>query len=187
MTDLTDKWKKGELKGGVYYVLYYKNDTAEVDIYRRVYSLHDDSEVRFTIQQVTEVLAEVPSYEEWKQLKEYERIVTSYNMKPIDYETACETVNKLLDERKTSKEENAELKEELKDYEYQHKQDGICYNDIFCKLELARKENKQLKELLKECRDEINPYRDFINGKKTFKNLIAKINQALGEDKCQLR
>lgn len=45
--------------------------------------------------------------------------------------------------------ENTKLKEELKDYEYQHKQDGICYDDIFCKLELARKENRQLKT---DCR-----------------------------------
>lgn len=49
------------------------------------------------------------------QLKEYERIVTSYNMKPIDYETACETVNKLLDEKKAFKEENTKLKELLKE------------------------------------------------------------------------
>ena len=66
MTDLTDKWEKGELPEGVYYVLYYKNDTAEVDIYRRVYSLYNESEVRFTIPQVTKILAPVPSYEEWK-------------------------------------------------------------------------------------------------------------------------
>jgi len=71
MTDLTEQWKKGELPEGVYYVLYYKNDTAEVDIYRRVYSLYDDSKVRFTIPQVTEVLAPVPSYEEWEKLNWY--------------------------------------------------------------------------------------------------------------------
>ena len=48
--------------------------------------------------EVDEVLAPVPSYEEWQQLKEYKRIVTSYNMKPIDYDIACETVNKLLEQ-----------------------------------------------------------------------------------------
>lgn len=55
----------------------------------------------------------VPTFEEWKQLKEYEQIVTSYNMKPIDYDIACETVNKLLDERKALKEQNAQLKEQI--------------------------------------------------------------------------
>lgn len=93
-----------------------------------------------------EIISEVPNYEEWKQLKEYERIVTSYNMKPIDYEIACETVNKLLGERKAFKEENIKLK-----------------------------------ELLKECRDEIAPYRNFASNKRTFKNLTDKINQALGD------
>lgn len=66
MTSLTEQLKKGELTEGVYYVLYYGKDTEEVDIYRRVYSLYDDSEVRFTIPQVTEVLAEVPSYKQWQ-------------------------------------------------------------------------------------------------------------------------
>lgn len=53
--------------------------------------------------------------EENAQLKEYERIVASYYMKPIDYETACETVNKLLDDNKRLKQENAKLKELLKE------------------------------------------------------------------------
>lgn len=81
--------------------------------------------------------------------------------------------------------EYTKLKEELKDYEYQHKQDGICYDDMFCKLELARKENRQLKELLKEARNVLKMvdtyYGDYdsING---FL-IVEKINQALGEDK----
>lgn len=78
------------------------------------------------------------------QLKEYERIVTSYNMKPIDYETACETVNKLLDEKKAFKEENTKLK-----------------------------------ELLKECRRPVCWYVDIFKNKA---ELLAKINQALGEE-----
>lgn len=56
---------------------------------------------------------------------------------------------KLNDRRNKLEIENARLKEELKDYEYQHKQDGICYDDIFFKLELARKENTKLKT---DCR-----------------------------------
>lgn len=59
--------------------------------------------------------------------------------------------------------------------EKQHTDDAIAYNELL-------NENTKLKELLKECKDEINPYRDFINGKKTFKNLIEKINQVLGEE-----
>lgn len=67
---LTEQWKKGELPEDAYYVTYYKNDTPEVDIYRRVYSLYDDSEVRFTIPQVDKVLAPVPSYDHFVELTE---------------------------------------------------------------------------------------------------------------------
>lgn len=75
-------------------------------------------------------------------LKEYERIVTSYNMKPIDYDIACETVNKLLDERKAFKEENAQLKELLKECRR-----PVCwYVDIFKnKAELLNKIDEALK------------------------------------------
>lgn len=74
--NLTEQWKKGELPEDAYYVTYYKNDTPEVDIYRRVYSLYDDSEVRFTIPQVDKVLAPVPSYEEWQKLKLHDEKAT---------------------------------------------------------------------------------------------------------------
>lgn len=112
MTDLTEKWKKGELPSGWYYTLVNGGsyeDYTSTQFYNE-YTNEFDKHPLITKQ----VLAKVPSYEEY-----------------------------------------TKLKEELKDYEYQHKQDGICYNDIFCKLELARKENRQLKELLKEHREEI--------------------------------
>ena len=57
----------------------------------------------------------VPSYQEFIELQEYKRIVTSYNMKPIDYEVACDTVNKLLDDKQKIKAENAQLKELLRE------------------------------------------------------------------------
>lgn len=53
---------------------------------------------------VVEVLAPC-DYDELQQLKEYERIVTSYAGKPINYDIACETVNKLLDEKEQLKKE----------------------------------------------------------------------------------
>lgn len=45
--------------------------------------------------------------------------------------------------------------------------------------EKTLEDNKKLKELLRECRDEVNPYIEVIGGKKTFKNLIDKINEVL--------
>ena len=56
-----------------------------------------------------------------------------------------------------SYEELVKLKEELKDFEYEHKQYAMSYEDTFCKLETARKENKQLKEQInKYILDSIN-------------------------------
>ena len=114
MTDLTDKWKKGELPSGYYYV---KNEFGNIfpSDYSENYDCISDTVIKdfFTeVSEIKEVLEPVPSYEEY-----------------------------------------TKLKEELKDYEYQHKQDGICYDDIFCKLELARKENRQLKERLKKTQE----------------------------------
>lgn len=113
MTDLTEKWKKGELPSGYYYV---KNEFGNIfpSDYSEDYDCISDRVIKdfFTeVSEIKEVLERVPSYEEWQ----------------------------------AKLEENTQLKEELKDYEYQHKQDGICYDDIFCKLELARKENRHLK------------------------------------------
>jgi hypothetical protein len=109
MTNLTDKWKKGELPYAEYYIKLgggeYTNDVWDVDGWQ---SFNKEGDV------VVEVLAPVPSYDEWQQLKEYEQVVTSYNFKPIDYDIACEIVNKLLDEKKRLRQENKELKGLLK-------------------------------------------------------------------------
>ena len=45
------------------------------------------------------------------------------------------------------------------------------------------KENQQLKELLKECREELKPFIDFFTKKPTFASLITKIDNAIGEKK----
>ena len=49
--------------------------------------------------------------------------------------------------------------------------------EAYCK---EKQKNDEIKELLKECRYEINPsYIEVIGGTKTFKNLIDKINEVL--------
>lgn len=82
-----------------------------------------------------------------EKLKEYERIVTSYNMKPIDYDIACETVNKLLDERKVLKEENAQLKEQINKYYLDAINRGTA-NTVKAVKEFGMTE--RIKELVKE-------------------------------------
>ena len=71
-------------------------------------------------------------------LKEYERIVTSYNMKPIDYDIACETVNKLLDDNKRLKHDVGNLGYKIKNQRHE--------------IDNRLKEIEKLKELLKESK-----------------------------------
>ena len=130
---LTEQWKKGELKAGWYYVLLFSNE--EYITFIDGNWVVDD---RLIGADIKEVLAPVPSYEEWQELQEYKRIVTSYNMKPIDYDIACETVNKLLDEKEKLRNELGLLKESI------GKDCGTHYINLFLQ------ENQQLKALLKE-------------------------------------
>lgn len=142
MTNLTEQWKARELKefyGKPFYIKK-QNGVVKVD-YLCQYGFLNNYDV-------VEVLAPC-DYEEWQQLKEYERVVTSYNMKPMDYEIACETVNKLLDEKKGLRQENTQLKELLKEwckfypivlYEYE---DTLKTKDI---VELYEKTNSALGE-----------------------------------------
>lgn len=72
MTNLTEQWKKGELPLGHYYVVCSKNDTVEI-LQNRVQIL-SCSKVGITYDfpdywEVKQVLAEVPSYDEWFKIK----------------------------------------------------------------------------------------------------------------------
>ena len=58
MTDLTEKWKKGELKFGAYYV----NRLEE----HRIWLYNDRSKTPEFQHEIYEILAPVPSYEEWQ-------------------------------------------------------------------------------------------------------------------------
>lgn len=70
---LTEQWKKGELEEGWYYI---KNDTGDVyfdeydsGVYNDFHESYGNWE-QHTPDEVKEVLTPVPSYEEWKELKE---------------------------------------------------------------------------------------------------------------------
>lgn len=116
MTDLTEQFNNDELDDEKLY--YFRQKMSEEIEVGSPFALNmvratDGTYLDWFL--IDKVLAPVPIFEEYQQLKEYERIVTSYNMKPIDYDIACETVNKLLDKKKVLKEENAQLKELLRE------------------------------------------------------------------------
>lgn len=64
MTDLTEQWKKGELPEGWYYVI----KTGDVEMLEYSCNCFLAVDVPLIDNEVTEVLAPVPSYEEWKAL-----------------------------------------------------------------------------------------------------------------------
>lgn len=99
MTDLTDKWKKGEFiicnAGKCQY--YYVQNEEQREVIKTEYCLFDDNTPNW------QILAPVPSYDEWKakleenaQLKEriskLEKMQYSYT--PEEWNTMLRTVNR---------------------------------------------------------------------------------------------
>ena len=139
MTDLTEQWKKGELKKGEeYWVIltdeWYSRNPVEP---ARAFYSYDCEFEGYLDDDIEQVLAPLPSYEEWEQLQNWADFTKDYHG----------------------------LRE---------------------KLEIAEYENVQLKELLKKCQESIATLLSKriteVNGIKQ-KELLAKIEQALGEDK----
>jgi hypothetical protein len=118
-TTLTEQWKKGELERGRYYIKYrgnYMSDNWHGDCWEDSWSDY-----------VEEVLAPVPSYEEWRQL--------------------------------------------------------IKFLEEFNALDVA-KENKELKELLKECRETIDDAWMYCGiATPDAEAILTKIDNAIGEKK----
>jgi hypothetical protein len=110
---LTEQWKKGELERGRYYIKYrgnYMSDNWHGDCWEDSWSDY-----------VEEVLAPVPSYEEWQRIFHYaSKYEYEYTSCAMDYENL--------------KQENQQLKK---------------WCEEFNALDVA-KENKLLKTLLKE-------------------------------------
>lgn len=111
MTTLTEQWKKGELPLEYYYVVCSKNDTIEI-LQNRV-QIVSCSKVGITYDfpdywEVKQVLAKVPSYEEWRQLKEVvemikqglKETIESYRMTPISRaELLLKEIDQVLQEK----------------------------------------------------------------------------------------
>lgn len=116
------------------------------------------------------VLAPIPTYNEYKamqaELDEFRRAVTSYVDKPIDYDIACEIVNKLLDDKE-------QLKKELKSARWYQ---TVLNEDI-----------GKLRGLLRECLPIVSAeimtwqIRGGEESHKRGQDLLTRINAALGE------
>lgn len=161
MTNLTEQWKNGELESGWYYVNFYSVG-AVMQEYLPEHNGFGYDEKNL----IQEVLAPVPSYEEWQKLTAWNK---EYKIREKNYGESYEA---LFNEKEKLKNELGLLKESI------GKDCGTYYINLFLQ------ENQQLKELLKECR----PYFDALVEKRLkleyipqVYKLLTKIDNAIGE------
>lgn len=130
MTNLTEQWKKGKLPEGKYWVKYeHWTDTVEMLDY--CVGMFLDIDVPIDNDRIEQILAPVPSYEEWKDLKSKLQLKeTAY-----DFDTA------------RLAEENAQLKERVS------KLEKMKYSYTPEEWNTMLRTVNRTKELLKECKE----------------------------------
>lgn len=151
MTNLTEQWNKGKLPEGDYYIkrrngfLPYDNIDS-CGVWRN--SIDED---------IIEVLAEVPSYEQWQA--------------KLEENTKLKTENKWYSEQlNEAVKEEAQLKEILE----KHKKVTAKTQIKNCDLEII---NNKLKELLEECK----PFIELCNYTPENKRLLEQIVEQIGD------
>ena len=162
MTNLTEQLKKGKLNNGFYYVeINEPFKPLRVEIVENYNGLETDIDNNY----IHEVLAEVPSYDEWQE-KESQRINLMTKLNDVNNENHALEIEK------------NKLEQDFFAYQKMLNEANKDLNKYYI-------ENVQLKELLIECRSPIN-YALCLNlseeEKIEFKNLLAKIKQVLGEE-----
>lgn len=145
MTDLTEKWKTGELEEGYYYIKVNKNlSYVEVDYYHifgetKYWSGNDD-------ENISEVIAPVPTYEELQSLKE-----ENARLKERDevFSVLIENLHGLQQEKWHDLVEHGTREQRLDFLRNMEK------HTLFGAID----KNMQLRNLLKECKDIIEWYK----------------------------
>ena len=175
MTDLTEQWKKGELKEGEeYWVIltdewYLRNPVEPV---RAFYSCECEFE-GYLDDDIKEVLAPVPSYKKYTSLVNWKEDLTELCKVKERIIKKYENTDAWWNAKYTElKEENTKLKTENKWYSEQ--------------LNEGVKEMAKLKELLKECKEVMSTGGYIfatVKQVKRARKLLENIDQALGEDK----
>lgn len=165
--ELTEDWKAGKLVQGWYFCELKNGLIHHFEFYG-----NDFTDLTCHIFPVAKVLAPVPTYKEFKamqaELAEFKRSITSYIGKPIDYDIACETINKLLDDKK-------KLKKELSE----HRENCCCLENE--KLQL---DNNKLEEEISELLTDNKKMQDQIaDASKTIEALEDEIAELKEENK----
>lgn len=157
MTDLTEQWKKGELEDGWYYI------EIDAPFEQRIKDISHYSLGSFDIDidsnYITEVLSPVPSYDEWRELKE-----------------ASDGLSKLMFKSLMNRFVKADEEKETQRIELM-----IRLNDVNNENHALEVENAKPKELLKECQHMILAYsinHDTFTKEKVI-DIVKQIDEAL--------
>jgi len=176
MTTLTEQYLNGNIKDGTEW--YVKNRKGEIFT---MYLYNDTCHYHSFKTKKLEVLDEVPSYEELQNqafiLKSRESEIVKKETQRIKLMTKLNDVNNKNHALRIENDKLKAIKEKTYNYDYLSE----CYSKFI-------KENKELKELLKECIIYVDRYVAFSvvqgNEEKEVKSkeLLTKINQVLGEE-----
>lgn len=80
MTDLTEQWKKGELPEGEYWCLSICDDIDKLYCYQNSFWKYKTEDDYYGVPvEIKQVLAPVPSYEEYEQLENWNRFTADYH------------------------------------------------------------------------------------------------------------
>ena len=117
---LTEQWKKGKLDRDRYYIKYRGNYVSD--------NWHGDCWEDSWSEYVEEVLAPVPTYEEWQELnKDIDTITELWKQERSQLNEKIQLIGKLTVQVVDLKEENQQLKELLKEC---RRYVGKCFFDI---------------------------------------------------------
>lgn len=107
--NLTEQWKKGELPEGVYWVEYSVDGINGVEMMKYIPELNG-----FSFKIIKQVLAPVPSYEEYEQLENWNRFTADYHALREAKEIAEYEKFELVEQMKQLKELLKEIRRKIK-------------------------------------------------------------------------
>lgn len=129
---LTEQWKKGELETGCYYV---KNEFGHIFIsdYSENYDYIEDKVVKdffIEVTEITEIIAPVPSYEEWQELNEDVNTTTElWRNTESQLNEKVQLIGKLAEQKQQLKGLLKECREIFGRTSYTHKFDMVAKID----------------------------------------------------------
>lgn len=116
MTDLTEQWKKGELPDGEYWCLSICDDIDKLYCYQNSFWEYKTEDDYYGVPvEIKQVLAEVPSYDEWFKIKNLASLTSLLQEKNIE---CLHRENKLKELLKECREYMQDIQGQIEEDEY---------------------------------------------------------------------